>query len=255
MLKIEAIPAFSDNYIWLISDGENAAVVDPGDAAPVQAALIDRGLTLQSILITHHHPDHTGGIEALTAGTEISVYGPCNEAVTGINTRLKDGEQITVLGQVFDVIAVPGHTLDHIAYFAPADQPVVFSGDTLFAGGCGRMFEGQPDQMWQSLARLRDLPANTLVYCAHEYTLGNLAFAQAVEPDNQALAQRMEDARKRREQNLATVPSLLQLECDTNPFLRVDEEHVKQAAAKHSGTPLDSNADVFAAVRAWKDNF
>lgn len=255
MLKIEAIEAFSDNYIWLLSKGDRAAVVDPGDPAPVLAALKQRGLTLDSILITHHHFDHTGGIEALSKHADITVYGPQNPAISGISQCLQDGEQISVLGETFCVISVPGHTLDHIAYFSDADQPVLFSGDTLFAGGCGRMFEGQADQMWQSLTALRTLPKTTQVYCAHEYTLGNLAFAKAVEPENTSLATRIKDAEARRAQGLATVPSRLQLEIDTNPFLRIDTSSVRRAAEQQSGAALHDDAAVFAAIRGWKDNF
>ncbi|MGB1140891.1 MAG: hydroxyacylglutathione hydrolase, partial [Halioglobus sp.] len=193
MLNIRPVPAFDDNYIWLLADTgtREACVVDPGDAAPVIAALDEEKLTLTSILITHHHFDHIGGLKTLCEAYSPTVFGPFNDAIEPVQTRLRAGDSIEVLGNTFSVLEVPGHTLDHIAFYHAGEQPLLFCGDTLFAGGCGRVFEGTPPMMWESLKSLTELPANTRVYCAHEYTLANLAFAAAVEPDNEALQARI----------------------------------------------------------------
>ena len=258
MLSIEPIKAFNDNYIWLLYDpaSRQAAVVDPGDAAPVMAALEARQLDLAAILITHHHFDHVGGLETLCQHYDPLVYGPHNPAIGGIQQRLASGDQVDVLGLRFDVLEVPGHTLDHIAYFHPAETPLLFCGDTLFAGGCGRVFEGTPAMMHASLQVLAALPPATRVFCAHEYTLANLAFAAAVEPDNQALAGRIAQARAARERDEPTVPSELALELATNPFLRCAQPELiasLQAQGKLSGAA--AAPEVFASVRGWKDSF
>lgn len=257
MLTIEPISAFSDNYIWLIYDSatRRAFVVDPGDAEPVRSRLDALGLTLEGVLITHHHFDHVGGLPTLCAEGGLTVFGPHNPGIEQITSRLSAGDSIEVLGHRFDVLEVPGHTLDHIAYFHGGEQPVLFCGDTLFAGGCGRLFEGDAKMMLASLDSLAALPSGTKVYCAHEYTLANLAFAQAVEPDNQALAVRVQQAEATRERGEPTVPSNIALELATNPFLRCREKSVAEslgAAGRDAGQSPD---DVFAAVRAWKDNF
>ena len=261
MLSITPIPAFNDNYIWLIteSQGSGCLVVDPGDAEPVREVLQQQGLTLAGILITHHHMDHVGGVERLLSDNSVPVYGPEKSPAQCITVRLKGGDQVDVLGMVFDVVEVPGHTLDHIAYFgAKSDRstdPVVFCGDTLFAGGCGRVFEGTPQMMHASLSRLATLPPDTGVYCAHEYTLANLAFALAVEPENEVLASRIEADKQTRDLGQPTVPSTIALELATNPFLRSDADSVRNSAARHSGeTPLDP-VTTFAAIRQWKDCF
>jgi hydroxyacylglutathione hydrolase len=257
MLTIDPIPAFSDNYIWLIYDdatGE-AFVVDPGDANPVEAKLQDMQLSLTGILITHHHLDHTGGLEQLRSNHTPIVYGPANPAVEGIDHRLASGDVIQVLGESFSVKEVPGHTLDHIAYFHDGDIPLLFCGDTLFAGGCGRVFEGTPPMMHASLESLAALPGNTRVYCAHEYTLANLAFARAVEPDNIDLKQRLADAEATRARNEPTVPSTLALEMKTNPFLRCTEPALLDSLRAQGRLEGESGAAVFATVRDWKDNF
>ncbi len=257
MPSIIAIPAFSDNYIWMIREGPRAAVVDPGDAAPVHAWLAREGVTLAAILNTHHHPDHVGGNRALVAATGAPVYGPAREAIPGRDHALAEGDRIVVPGidVALSVLDVPGHTAGHIAYVGNVDGPVLFCGDTLFAGGCGRLFEGTPREMHASLGKLAALDPATRVYCAHEYTLANLAFAAAVEPANAALASRTAAARARRSEGLPTVPSSLADERSTNPFLRAHEPAVRAAAERHAGRALATDVDVFAAVRAWKDGF
>ena len=260
MLRVEALRAFSDNYIWLLGAGDaDAVVVDPGDAQPVLAALAAGGRRLVAILVTHHHPDHVGGVEQLLRHhPAIPVYGPASSPAACITARLSDGESIEVLGMQARVIAVPGHTLDHIAYFfagAATDAPRLFCGDTLFAGGCGRLFEGDAAMMHGSLGRLAALPAETLVYCAHEYTLSNLRFARAVDPDNTALAFRQAEDIARRERDEPTVPSTLALELATNPFLRCTDPAVRAAAQHHAGRELGADHAVFGIVRAWKDGF
>lgn len=254
MVQIHGVPAFEDNYLWVIEDGARAAVVDPGDAGPVADFLDRRGLALTAILATHHHKDHVGGLAALAARGGVEVFGPAGEAIAGLTTRLTGGERITVpgLGLALEVIAVPGHTAGHIAY---AGDGFVFCGDTLFAGGCGRLFEGTPAQMAGSLARLASLPADTLVYCAHEYTLANLRFALAVEPGNDRLAERFLADDERRARGEPTVPSTIALELATNPFLRSGEPEVAASAARHAGRPLATPLEVFTTVREWKNTF
>ena len=262
MLKIEPVPAFTDNYIWLISrDGDSRAfVVDPGDAVVVEAALAQRKLTLAGILVTHHHFDHTGGVETLRAAHGAVVYAPENPAIDAVDVRVAAGDTVDVLGDAFEVIEVPGHTLDHIAYYrapdaCPGEAPIVFCGDTLFAAGCGRVFEGTPAMMHASLQRLASLPAATHVYCAHEYTLANLAFARAVEPDNTALAARSEEAQAARDRDEPTVPSTLALELDTNPFMRCQQAVLLDSLRRQQRLEGTEPVEVFTTVRAWKDSF
>ena len=259
MIQIDALPAFNDNYIWLLQDTANrrCAVVDPGDAGPVRAWLEQHpDWALEAILVTHHHHDHVGGVEALKQATGAQVYGPASEHIPARDIALEDGARIEVLGLAFDVLAMPGHTLGHIAYYtAQSPTPLLFSGDTLFAAGCGRLFEGTPEQMHHSLQRLAALPAATEVYCAHEYTLSNLRFARAVEPDNEHVRRRFEDVTRLRADNRITLPSNIGLERLTNPFLRTAETFVKQKADEWKGHSNPSQATVFAALRSWKDVF
>ena len=260
MLTIYPIPALDSNYFWLLQpDAEkpDAYVVDPGDAPPVLEALDRHQLQLSGILITHHHWDHTDGIDELLARFPVPVYGPHSERIPRVTHPLREGEQLGLPGLVFDIIALPGHTLDHIAYFQqPEDAPPrLFCGDTLFAAGCGRLFEGSPAQMHDSLSRLAALPGQTRVYCTHEYTLSNLRFAQAVEPDNPQIAQRLKEVSAWRAEGRISLPSNLALECATNPFLRTTVEAVKAKIDEHDGLQQRSPSEVFARLRAWKDNF
>ncbi|UVL81875.1 hydroxyacylglutathione hydrolase [Pseudomonas sp. B21-028] len=255
MIQISALPAFTDNYIWLLQDhaSRRCAVVDPGDAAPVQAWLeAHPGWVLSDILITHHHHDHVGGVQTLKNATNATVHGPASENIPARDVALKDNDQVKVLGLDFDAYAVPGHTLGHIAYY---HHGLLFCGDTLFAAGCGRLFEGTPEQMHHSLGRLAALPDDTLVYCTHEYTLSNLKFAAAVEPGNPDIAARLEKVGRQRSEGIMTLPSTLALEKLTNPFLRTTETSVKQKADERNGQRNGTPSEVFAALRAWKDKF
>jgi len=257
MLTVTPIEAFSDNYIWCLhSEGGNAAfVVDPGDGNVVLEALQQRGLELAGILITHHHFDHVGGLDTLLAKASVPVYGPHNPTIGQLTERLAEGDEIQVLGCDFRVLQVPGHTLDHIAFYTAEPEPLLFCGDTLFAGGCGRLFEGDAAMMHASLQSLAALPAETRVYCAHEYTLANLAFAEAVEPANEALQQRLQQDRSSRDQGIPTVPSTLALELQTNPFLRCDQDELCHHMQQREKIDISDPVAVFAAVRSWKDNF
>ncbi|BDT67457.1 hydroxyacylglutathione hydrolase [Comamonadaceae bacterium OS-1] len=251
-----ALPAFADNYIWMVHDGQRALVVDPGDAQPVFHALQQHGLRLEAILVTHHHDDHVGGVDALRDATGATVYGPARERIPAPLHKLNQGDRITALGIAFDVIDVPGHTAGHIAYFAPDwdGAPLLFCGDTLFSGGCGRLFEGTPAQMLASLSTLAALPGNTRVCCTHEYTLGNLKFARVVEPDNAALAQYQAECVAKRAAHVPTLPSSMALELAINPFLRTRCATVQQAAQAFDASTLDE-ASVLGALRTWKNQF
>ena len=255
-MKLIPIPAFDDNYIWMLHDGRRALVVDPGDAGPVLAALQQGGLALEAILVTHHHGDHTGGVDTLRRLTGAQVYGPERERMPEPLQRLDDGAVIHPLGLRFEVLLVPGHTAGHIAYVGqiPGEDPVLFCGDTLFSAGCGRLFEGTPAQMLSSLTRLAALPEATRVCCAHEYTLGSLRFARAVEPDNAALRSYSAQAQRLRDQHLPTLPSSIGLEKAVNPFLRTHVPGVAHAVQQMAPNAHDP-VSVFAALRSWKDQF
>jgi hydroxyacylglutathione hydrolase len=259
-MNLLALPAFDDNYIWMLHDGHSAVVVDPGDAAPVFAALERSSLKLVGILVTHHHGDHVGGLAELLQRLPVPVWGPAGESMPVAVTPLRDGDAVQVLGLTLRVLDVPGHTAGHIAYFIDSagqpsiDEPVLFCGDTLFSGGCGRLFEGTPAQMLASLSRLAALPGNTRVCCAHEYTLSNLRFARAVEPGNPAIEQHEAHCRSLRAARLPTLPSSIALERQINPFLRSHEAAVIETAHARGADAHDPVA-VFAAIRAWKNEY
>ena len=267
MLNIYPIPAFSDNYIWCLVDPENrsAFVVDPGDAKPVDSYLDQHSLALKGVLITHFHPDHTGGLATLLENHNPIVYGPHsakagqipNRVAEGcelITNKVSEGDQISVLGHSFRIDETPGHTLDHIVYFSES-LSALFCGDTLFYGGCGRLFEGNAKMMEHSLSKLRALRASTRVYCAHEYTQANLHFAKHVEPDNQELQRHIHEVNQLRQKGLPTVPSTIEAECLINPFLRSEKASVIDSAINQGCQENPTKVDVFASIRAWKDNF
>lgn len=248
------IPAFRDNYIWLVKRGDSALVVDPGDAEPVRAYLSGNRLRLAAILITHHHPDHAGGAAALASDAGCPVYGPATEAIAAVTAPVREGDEVVIpaLQARFRVLDIPGHTAGHVAY---TGDNIVFCGDTLFSAGCGRLFEGTAAQMSDSLAKLAGLPDQTAVCCGHEYTLANLRFAQTVEPGNPDILAYAEKAKARRERGEPTLPSLLGLERRINPFLRCGEPSVMAAAAGQAGHEMADPVEVFAVIRNWKDKF
>lgn len=256
---IRAIAALSDNYIWLIEHQGAAVVVDPGESAPVLRALSEAQLQLRAILLTHHHGDHVAGVRELVAQTGATVYGPARETLPACDVRLAQGDRVSVPEVALDmeVIDVPGHTAGHIAYYGSAGGTAraLFCGDTLFAAGCGRLFEGTPAQMADSLSKLSVLAPDTHVFCGHEYTLANLRWALAVEPANRALEEAYDRARHQRRQGIPTLPSTVGQERETNPFLRVSQVNVARAAQAWAERTLATPVEVFAALREWKNNF
>jgi len=256
MLNVIPIPAFKDNYIWLLVNPNNqrCVIVDPGDAAPVISFLEKENLTPVAILITHHHHDHTGGINLLKQTYPLDVYGSKRENVAGVDHLLDENEVIdlTDLNLQLKVINIPGHTQGHIAYYG---HGLLFCGDTLFAAGCGRLFEGTPEQMVQSLAKIAQLPDDTLIYCAHEYTEANLKFANTVETNNPDTQKRIHDVAKLRSKNYPTLPSTLKMEKLTNPFLRCEIDSVIKSAQLQSGELITDPVRVFQVIRQWKDTF
>lgn len=261
MLDVTAVTALRDNYIWLIHGREDSrrgarhvVIVDPGETAPVEAALDERGLEPAAVFITHHHPDHTGGAPALAKRFGVPVFGPAREAQDVVTHPLHDGAVASLpeLGLEFQVLDIPGHTLGHIAVYG---HGAVFCGDTLFSAGCGRLFEGTPGQMLASLERLAALPGGTHVYCGHEYTAANLAFAAAVEPGNPDIARYRQEVDALRSRNMPTLPSRIDRERAVNPFLRTSENAIRLAVGEWSGKHLNDKVRVFAALRRWKDQF
>lgn len=257
-MTLHPIPAFSDNYIWVLHHAGQAWAVDPGDAAPVLGYLQQHQLQLQGILLTHHHADHVGGVQELRKATNATVYGPAFETLPEPVQRLGGSDSVTLLGHHFDVLDVPGHTSGHIAYYCADwdDAPLLFCGDTLFSGGCGRIFEGTPAQMLASLDALAALPDATRVCCTHEYTLGNLRFALAVEPGNADLVAYEQACQQLRAADQPTLPSTLGLERRINPFLRSRLADVVASVQQQApDTPASDEVAVFAALREWKNNF
>ncbi len=256
MVTVVPVSAFKDNYIWLLINPHNqyCAVVDPGDANPVLDALAASGLTLSAILITHHHFDHTGGMEELRKKLSVPIYGPAHDGLVSLDHGLVEDDEVELeqLGLTFKVLDIPGHTKGHIAYFGAG---MLFCGDTLFSAGCGRLFEGTAQQMANSLSKIAHLPDNTDIYCAHEYTAANLRFAEVIEPNNKAIQTRIHEVALLRDKNCPTLPSTLSIEKATNPFLRCDQDSVIESARQKCQTQLTDPVSIFQALRAWKDTF
>jgi len=256
MFVIFPIRAFSDNYIWTLIKDEEVTVVDPGDPDPVITLLEERNLTLSNVIITHHHFDHTGGIKKLSEMYDCNIYGPSEGHIQGINKPIKDNQEFVISNTVFKAFATPGHTLDHLSYFVDQENdPFLLSGDTLFSGGCGRLFEGTPLQMYESLSKFTSLPINTKVYCTHEYTESNLKFALAVEPNNTDIKEKFSEVVQLRSQDKETLPSTIGEELKVNPFMRCNELVVKKAAENFSNEKLSEPHEILGSIRNWKDNF
>jgi hydroxyacylglutathione hydrolase len=256
-MELTPLPAFNDNYIWMMRVGHRAWVVDPGQAEPVTQALKNQGLELEGILITHHHGDHIGGVSALRAATGAQVHGPAKEAIPRPFHPHQSGDAINIMGTTFNVMEVPGHTAGHIAWLGQPEQqaPLLFCGDTLFSAGCGRLFEGTAEQLHDSLQALAALPDDTRVCCAHEYTLSNLRFAAAIEPDNTDITAHTTLCHDWRQRGDPTLPSTIGLEKRINPFLRVHQSAVRAAAMGYDPHITNHPASVFGALRQWKNTF
>ena len=254
MFQITPLPAFNDNYIWVICspDNSNVAVVDPGDAEVVKTYLKQNNLTLAAILITHHHNDHTGGVFELNSAESIPVYGPANSPFKGITHPLADNDSISLFGQELQIRAVPAHTLDHISYYTDKQ---LFCGDTLFLAGCGRLFEGTPAQMLAAMDYFKTLPDETEVFCTHEYSMANLQFAAAVEPENSAIKNVTAACAILRNENKPTLPSSIAQEKQINPFMRTSEASVNKAGVAFSKQVLNTETEVMTAIREWKNQF
>jgi len=254
MLSVEPIKAFTDNYIWLVSTNEGSIVIDPGESKSIQKLIDNKTIDLKGILITHHHYDHTNGLSELVKKNELEVYGPANN-IDGINHRLNDKDKISIIGIDFDVISIPGHTLDHIGFYsANASNPILFCGDTLFAGGCGRIFEGTYEQMFNALKKITKLPTNTNIYCGHEYTLSNLKFALEADDTNKELIEEFKKVENKINSKIPSLPTTLDKELKVNPFLRCDNINIQNKIIEKFKVS-NSELEVFTALRKWKDNF
>ena len=254
MLRVEPIKAFTDNYIWLVSTNEGSIVIDPGESKSIQKLIDNKTIDLKGILITHHHYDHTNGLSELVKINELEVYGPVNN-IDGINHRLTDKDKISIIGIDFDVISIPGHTLDHIGFYsANANNPILFCGDTLFAGGCGRIFEGTYEQMFHALKKITKLPTNTNIYCGHEYTLSNLKFALEADDTNKELIEEFKKVKNKINSNIPSLPTTLDKELKVNPFLRCDNINIQNKIIEKFKVS-NNELEVFTALRKWKDNF
>ena len=254
MLSVEPIKAFTDNYIWLVSTNEGSIVIDPGESKNIQKLIDNKTIDLKGILVTHHHYDHTNGLSELVKINELEVYGPVNN-IDGINHRLTDKDKISIIGIDFDVMSIPGHTLDHIGFYsANASNPILFCGDTLFAGGCGRIFEGTYEQMFNALKKITKLPTNTNIYCGHEYTLSNLKFALEADDTNKELIEEFKKVKNKINSNIPSLPTTLDKELKVNPFLRCDNINIQNKIIEKFKVS-NNELEVFTALRKWKDNF
>lgn len=257
-LNIYPAPAFRDNYIWIIHNTEQAVAIDPGDASPVLEYLESEQLQLNAILITHHHPDHTGGNRKLLDLFDVPVYGPKKETIPTVTHPVQEQDTIHLpdFSIMLDVIEIPGHTHGHIAYYGSfQEKNRLFCGDTLFSCGCGRIFEGTPQQMFLSLQKLTGLPDDTLVYCAHEYTLSNISFASTVEPDNDELQKQAHRVKQLRNKDKPTLPTTIAMEKACNPFLRCRQPTIIHNVRRHTKLKLEEPIEVFTALREWKNCF
>ena len=253
MLSVEPIKAYTDNYIWLVSTNEGSIVVDPGESKEILNLIDSNKIDLKGVLITHHHYDHTNGLLDLTNKMNLEVYGP--KKIEGINNIVKESDKFSLIGIDFEVIEIPGHTLDHLAFYSSNNKdPILFCGDTLFAGGCGRVFEGTFEQMFKSLKKISNYPKETKIFCGHEYTLSNLKFALEVDEDNKQLADEYINVKKLISSDIPSLPTNLNKELKLNPFLRCNEINIKNKIIDKFDI-IDDELEIFTALRKWKDNF
>ena len=253
MLSVEPIKAYTDNYIWLVSTNEGSIVVDPGESKEILNLIDANEIDLKGVLITHHHYDHTNGLLDLTNKMNLEVYGP--EKIEGINNIVNESDKFSLIGIDFEVIEIPGHTLDHLAFYSPNNEdPILFCGDTLFAGGCGRVFEGTFEQMFMSLKKISKYPKETKVFCGHEYTLSNLKFALEVDKDNKDLVNEFNNIEKLISSDIPSLPTNLNKELKLNPFLRCHDIDIKNKVIEKFDI-IDDELQIFTALRKWKDNF
>ena len=253
MLSVEPIKAYTDNYIWLVSTNEGSIVVDPGESKEILNLIDTNKIDLKGVLITHHHYDHTNGLLDLANKMNLEVYGP--KSIEGINNIVKESDKFSLIGIDFEVIEIPGHTLDHLAFYSSSNkEPILFCGDTLFAGGCGRVFEGTFEQMFKSLKKISNYPKETKIFCGHEYTLSNLKFALEVDEDNKELADEYINVKKLISSDIPSLPTNLNKELKVNPFLRCNEINIKNKVIDKFDI-IDDELEIFTALRKWKDNF